>query len=879
MRRGVLSSKLDGFSTSSSHGSGTSANLCRPWRRLPDALKYQFVTNIASPYQVDFFRALELVGPGTFHVIFTAPTERDRSFDTPERFGFPADVLPSPRLRLVKDWHRNLQLEHLVEQSSADLVVLGGSYFMPDARAVRNVCKRLGKKLVYWGEHPFKKVRNPPWNICKRAYLSWFLAPLQGVIAVGSKAAVAYASLLRDRPITNIPYAPDLRPLLSPSDQLVRDAAALRRQLGAEGQVVVLFAGSLTPRKAPDLLLEAFSQCSTRVANSQLVFVGDGPLREKLLSRSMRLRARKRVHFLGYLHGDGLRTAYLAADVFALPTRGHEGWGVVLQEAMAAGCAVIASDRVGAAQDLISDGETGLIVPADSEEHLARALALLCENDAGRRAIGEAGQASSATYIGRRRCSAVCVFRAAVHDGTGVRTLAAKGLRRMSRPRTRLPQQGLRATGRVTLAMFVVIGGFVFFVFNDTAWSQLVPWSAQIRVVVPVVMMLFLILERSHRLPHRHLAGTLIVIAAVGLLTAVFSEVPELALIKLALFLGLALPLSASLRLTRNFGVGSAGLWRLAQVSLALLIGNAIMVTESQGGFFNNPNQLGMFVVCTAPALLFVATTETRGRRLVGWLGLLLGGTLCILSYSRASIAGLAVGAIVFLALRRSASVRSVVVLTGVVAALFVFAVMSSENVQTVANKGGSTTIDTPRLLMLKESFEAFKARPVVGYGFGLSQRVSSDDWDSVLSTGRLSLMVGEFGNSSVAVLIAGGTLLFSAFVWSVGTVLMRGVRAIAADRNRIRRQLQTVLVAAMGALLVQAQAEGWFLSVTWPTLVFWLYAGLSDNLSGRVFEERMRRARPRFHGPIGSRHHSSSGLPPLGHRAGAAVRLPSASG
>jgi len=128
------------------------------------------------------------------------------------------------------------------------------------------------------------------------------------------------------------------------------------------------------------------------VSRAHLLLVGDGPMRPSLTQRAVALELTNQVSFVGFLQGDELRQAYLASDIFVLPTRGHEGWAVVVQEAMAAGLAVVVSDRVGAAADLIQDGHNGLIVPADDVHRLAQCLLRLCEQHELRAKLGLYGQ-------------------------------------------------------------------------------------------------------------------------------------------------------------------------------------------------------------------------------------------------------------------------------------------------------------------------------------------------------------------------------------------------------------------------------------------------------------------------------------------------------
>jgi glycosyltransferase involved in cell wall biosynthesis len=90
----------------------------------------------------------------------------------------------------------------------------------------------------------------------------------------------------------------------------------------------------------------------------------------------------------GGLSEDELAARYVDADVFALLSR-HEPWGVVVNEAAASGLPLVLSDRVGAAYDLLRDGENGFLVPADDVTAAADALRRLADDPELRRRMGE----------------------------------------------------------------------------------------------------------------------------------------------------------------------------------------------------------------------------------------------------------------------------------------------------------------------------------------------------------------------------------------------------------------------------------------------------------------------------------------------------------
>jgi len=114
---------------------------------------------------------------------------------------------------------------------------------------------------------------------------------------------------------------------------------------------VVGFSGKLIPKKNPDLLVAALARLQAMHATEtapSLVFLGAGEREHALREASQRVGLD--AHFLGFVSQHDLRNAYLGLDVLVLPSnRAGETWGLVVNEALHAGCAVAVSDAVGCA--------------------------------------------------------------------------------------------------------------------------------------------------------------------------------------------------------------------------------------------------------------------------------------------------------------------------------------------------------------------------------------------------------------------------------------------------------------------------------------------------------------------------------------------------
>jgi glycosyltransferase involved in cell wall biosynthesis len=144
-----------------------------------------------------------------------------------------------------------------------------------------------------------------------------------------------------------------------------------KRELGISPEkLVVMFAGKFEPKKRPFDLLEAFSQLKCN--NAVLLLVGSGALETELRSRASSV---DNVCFAPFQNQSQMPRSYAGCDLFVLPSYGgEESWGLAVNEAMGVSCAVIVSDHVGCAADLVRPHENGLIFPAGDIRALADAL-------------------------------------------------------------------------------------------------------------------------------------------------------------------------------------------------------------------------------------------------------------------------------------------------------------------------------------------------------------------------------------------------------------------------------------------------------------------------------------------------------------------------
>ncbi len=200
------------------------------------------------------------------------------------------------------------------------------------------------------------------------------------------------------------------------------DRARVRARWGIpQDAFVALFVGKVVPWKRPLDLVEALP----RVPDDRVwaVFVGEGELRERLVTRARELGVAHRTCFAGFLNQKALPAAYAASDVLVLPSE-HEPFGLVVNEAFCCGIPAIVSEACGAVGDLVRDGETGYVIPVGDAGALAARLEELAADAALRARLAMHARARMKAWSPEANVDA---FVAAC------RVLAARGGQRLRR--------------------------------------------------------------------------------------------------------------------------------------------------------------------------------------------------------------------------------------------------------------------------------------------------------------------------------------------------------------------------------------------------------------------------------------------------------------
>lgn len=134
-------------------------------------------------------------------------------------------------------------------------------------------------------------------------------------------------------------------------------------RLGCGGVPTLLALQRLEARKGVDVLLHATRRALDAGAKFELLIAGTGRQENDLRAEADRLGLKREVRFLGFVNEEEKASLIASVDLFVMPSR-HEGQGITLAEAAAAGTAVVAT-KAGGTVDMVAHGETGLLVRAN----------------------------------------------------------------------------------------------------------------------------------------------------------------------------------------------------------------------------------------------------------------------------------------------------------------------------------------------------------------------------------------------------------------------------------------------------------------------------------------------------------------------------------
>lgn len=270
----------------------------------------------------------------------------------------------------VREWKKGGEIIRWMKQENIRAVVMLG-YNDPGRLRMIRWCKKNAIPCFLFGDSNIKgDVTSGLKAAVKMAVVSRVVKACSGVMPCGSLGRdyfVKYGA--NPSKVYYFPYEPDYGMIRGVSDEEI--LGALGKYGLDPGRRRIVYSGRMIPIKHPEMAIRAFLAIAGEREEWDLVMIGGGPMLEEMKALA---GGDKRVVFTGFVDNQRLISAiYRASDVLVHPSE-FEPWGLVINEAAAAGMAMVTTDVVGAAAELVKDGVNGRLFKPLDQKGLEKAL-------------------------------------------------------------------------------------------------------------------------------------------------------------------------------------------------------------------------------------------------------------------------------------------------------------------------------------------------------------------------------------------------------------------------------------------------------------------------------------------------------------------------
>lgn len=338
------------------------------------------IFNVQTPYRLHLTRRLVNEVPGVRFASLFTHDQADQGWEkqhhaeiNPVYFGAGQPVVElGAKKWLKRDWAKGGEIIDWLKANQVKAVFLGGYNDVTRLRVIA-WCRRKRVPLFLVTDSNSKcDLASGIKAKVKKVVVGTVVKSVTGVMVCGRLGAEFFAKYGATREQTFIsPYEPDYELINAVTESDARNAC---RRHGLRPHLKrIVTCCRLIDVKRVDMVIDAFQAIADERPDFELVVVGSGPLKEALEAR-VKPELRGRVIFTGFIGDQAeISAVYRASHVFALASD-YEPWGVVINESVAAGLAVVSSDVVGASAELVRDGVNGRVFAKGDLAGLTAAL-------------------------------------------------------------------------------------------------------------------------------------------------------------------------------------------------------------------------------------------------------------------------------------------------------------------------------------------------------------------------------------------------------------------------------------------------------------------------------------------------------------------------
>lgn len=297
---------------------------------------------------------------------------------------------------------KNPGLFDAVDQYSPDAILLYGWSFHSHLRLMRHYKGRV--PVIFRGDSTLLKQSGFIHGVIRKMFLAYIYKYIDKALYVGKSNYDYFRyAWVPEKKLIFGPHAIDNERFACLDANCIEKAVEYRKQFRIKAEeAIFLYAGKLELTKAPDQLLQAFTEAGMP-GRIHLVITGNGPLEGLLKEKYGR---HQQVHFLDFQNQASMPALYQMADVFVLPSIG-ETWGLAVNEAMANGKPVIVSDKCGSARDLVENKANGFVFKAGQLDSLRNALLSMVRVEAEWKQMGKISKEKIQQYSLEKLATAI----------------------------------------------------------------------------------------------------------------------------------------------------------------------------------------------------------------------------------------------------------------------------------------------------------------------------------------------------------------------------------------------------------------------------------------------------------------------------------------
>ena len=330
-------------------------------------MKILFITNLPSPYRVDFFNELGKKIDLTVCYERESSSERDAKWINKSKRTYKELFVSVKNIGV----DRSIGFGIIKElKNEYDFVIISG-WSSPSVILAILYCQIHNIPYIMEDDGGLINQNGEKHKLIKKLLLrklfAYFTTTSENISVITSLG-------VEQNKVYKYPFSSVMNSDISEGKSKKQKVDEIRKSLGINENNIILAVGQFIDRKGFDVLLKAFSNMND---DCGLYFVGGEPTKHYL--DIVHQNNIQNVHFIGFTEKEKLKLYYAAADVFVLPTR-EDIWGLVINEAMAAGLPVITTNRCGAGIELIKNNQNGYLVQVDDIDNLSEKIHVIINN-------------------------------------------------------------------------------------------------------------------------------------------------------------------------------------------------------------------------------------------------------------------------------------------------------------------------------------------------------------------------------------------------------------------------------------------------------------------------------------------------------------------